>query len=123
MSRNSLKITNLQKLRKVSQAVVAFPLYQVKNFRRVCLPPSSFEHHLDLSVLEEKSENCNFGQKSEIPVKTEECFRSSAKKWCSSQKLRHPSGEKRQFFRRWIISFHVSMIYFAYLLLCRKEKK
>ena len=37
------------------------------------------------------------------------------KKWCSrSQKLRH--REKRQFFRRWIIPFHVSMIYFAYLV-------
>ena len=70
-----------------------------KTFVWVCR--TSFEHHLDLSVLKKKKWKLQFWQNFEILLLCWRQFISSAKKWCSrSQKLRHHRRGKKAIFQK-----------------------
>ena len=83
----------------VSQAVAFSYCITCKTFVWVCR--TSFEHHLDLSVLKKKKWKLQFWQNFEILLLCWRQFISSAKKWCSrSQKLRHHRREKKAIFQK-----------------------
>ena len=83
----------------VSQAVAFSYCITCKTFVWVCR--TSFEHHLDLSVLKKKKWKLQFWQNFEILLLCWRQFISSAKKWCSrSQKLRHHRRGKKAIFQK-----------------------